>query len=265
MINRRNTLKGGVAAFGAVAMLSCAAIPAQASVSVTPDVVFNGSDAFQTTSFNIPIPSGISTGMFMCVSISMDNTQSGALTITGHTSSTAWTEFTPTASDNKTYIFYKIADSGDAADSATGGLSWVCNCTDGFVECWAGACWSGVDNTTPFATGPTRTNNNPSTITFASQTSPGSTSVWVGLLASPGNNGTPVDPSSPVVKQQTGTSGFFSGEGIVYSATGVTGAFAPTGSVTGGFQWSTVAFFLNPGGSPPPTVHPIRTLIGLGV
>ena len=217
------------------------------TLSVTPDIVFHGDDVFQTTSVNIHIPSGITAGMFMVIGISFANGNSSA-SIAGHTSATAWTAFSAIDSgSNNKVAFYKIADAGDAADSATGGLSWTLTCSDGFLEEWAGAAWSGVDNTTPFATGPSSNHTNATTtFTFTSQASPGSSAVWVGLLVTNPNSGTVTDPSSPVVKQVTGTSPSFTGKTIVYSATGVTGGFAPTGVEPSGFDWGTVGFFLNP-------------------
>jgi hypothetical protein len=103
-----------------------------------------------------------------------------------------------------------------------------------------------VNTATPFATGPGINFNNPTTFTFSSQTAPGTSAVWVGLFASDPNGGAITDPSAPVVNQVTGTSPNMPAKSIVYSATGITGAFAPTGTEAAGFEWSTVAFFLNP-------------------
>jgi hypothetical protein len=227
---------------------------ALALVNVTPDITFSGNDVFQSTTVNIPIPSGITTGMVMFIVITFDDNQTGTISITGNTSSTAWTSFgTVYSTTPNKYAFYKVADAGDAADSAAGGRSWTLHCSDGFIEQWAGAAWSGVNTSNPFATGPSIDSSNATTFSFTSQTSPGSSAVWVGLTMIENNSNSVTDPSSPVVNQEQSTSPYYFGPGIVYSATGITGAFAPTGTEANGFEWATVAFFLNPasaGGGP---------------
>jgi hypothetical protein len=219
---------------------------ALALVNVTPDVTFSGNDVFQSTTLNVPIPSGITAGMLMVIDITFENRPQTGVSITGNTSATAWTSFGTIDGSSAKYAFYKIADAGDATDSAAGSRSWTLHCSDGFVENWAGAAWSGVNTASPFATGPGINFNTPTTFTFSSQTAPGTSAVWVGLLASDTNGGAITDPSAPVVNQVTGTSPYQNAKAIVYSATGITGAFAPTGTEATGFEWSTVAFFLNP-------------------
>jgi len=217
-------------------------------VNVTPDVIWQNNNVFQTTSVPIPIPSGITAGMFMVFGITFfdQQTTTTSVTLTGSTSTTPWTQFSTTNAERTKYAFYKIADAGDAADSAAGGQSWTITCQDGFIEQWSGAAWSGVNTSSPFATGPGFNSSSATTFTFASQTSPGSGSVWVGVALIDAGSGSTTDPGSPAVNQEQSTSPYYFGPAIVYSATGITGAFAPSGTIGTGFEWATVAFFLNP-------------------
>jgi hypothetical protein len=230
------------------------------AVNVTPDVVFSGNDVFESTTVNIPIPSGITAGMVMFIAITFSNQQTGTVSITRNTSSTAWTSFGTVGATPDKYAFYKVADAGDAADSAAGGRSWTLNCSNGFIEQWAGAAWSGVNTSNPFATGPSINNGTATTFSFTSQTSPGSSAVWVGLTMIENTSGSVTDPPSPVVNQEQSTSPYYFGPGIVYSATGITGAFAPAGTIGGGFEWDTISFFLNPAGGGGATGRIIRIL-----
>jgi hypothetical protein len=75
----------------------------------------------------------------MFIAITFAHNQIGTVSITGDTSSTPWTSFgTVYSTTPNKYAFYKVADAGDAADSAAGGRSWALNCSDGFIEQWAG-------------------------------------------------------------------------------------------------------------------------------
>lgn len=208
------------------------------TINVTPDVVWNGSDAFASTSFNMPIPTGIVAGMVLVTSVVFVNAQTNLTSV----SIAGWTQISVSGqTEFNKYFFFKVATSGDAA-----GGNWVCTCQDGFVEAWAGAGWSGVDNTTPFAVGPATNHGVTTSFPFGSLTSPGTGSVWVGLASIDENSGTITDPASPVVRQSFGQFSGFDASALVYSALVNSGAFAPSGSIVSGFEWATVGVFLNP-------------------
>lgn len=214
------------------------------TINVTADVTWSGNDVFQSTSFNIPRPaSGISVGMFLTLGVSLANNQSaGTVTVTGWTSIGTTNGSGAGGSDIKKWVFYRIADATDAA----GGGNWVCNCADGFIEQWAGAGWNGVDTTTPFAVGPSINLSDSTTFSWNSITSPGTGSVWVGVLVLANNSGSKTDPTPPPANQIESTSGFYFGPATIYSAQVNSGSFAPTGSEGAAWEWVTVAIFLNP-------------------
>ena len=222
--------------------------------SVTPDIVTQNYAVFGSSPIPVPIPPGVTSGMLLLIAIGFANAQSsfGVVTITGHTSTTPWTSFGPIGTDTNKYAFYKIADAGDVADSAAGGLSWNMACSDGFVEQWAIAGWSGVNTTTPFAVTPAINNGSTTTWSWSNVTAT-ATSVWVGLLVMENNSGGKTDPGPPPTKQiesmyQSGSSGFF-GPGVIYSSSVSAGTVTmPTGTEANGYEWATIATILNPAG-----------------
>jgi hypothetical protein len=204
------------------------------AITVNPQTTTTGNDVFQSTSFNVPRPTGISVGDLIVIVGTLAGTETNDATMSG------FTAFNLTAGFSDKFAFWKIATSGD-----TSAGNWTITCDDGFIEQWAIAVWSGVDTASPFATGPSVNISASTTYSFTSQTSPGAGSVWVGLLAIANNSVSMTQPSGPTNQAQS-TSGFYFGPGCIYSAQVDSGSYAPSGTINSGFEWASVAFFLNP-------------------
>lgn len=218
------------------------------AINVTPDIVWSGNDVFETTSFNVPVPSGLVAGQILILGMTFAQSQTNAtsVTVTG-SGAEVWTSFGTTSADFDKYAFWKVATTADVALSTSSG-NWICNCQNGFIEQWSGAGWNGVNTTTPFAVGPTINIGSTLAWSWNSLTSPGTGSVWAGISLLSGNSTSKTDPTPPPTNQVQSTSGSYFGPATIYSAQVNSGAFAPSGSEGSAFEWSTVAFFLNPSG-----------------
>jgi len=216
------------------------------AINVVPDVTWHSDDVFQGTTFNIPRPAGITVGMFLTIAVGFANTQADNST---SVSIAGWNQYALPATDGQKFAFWRIADAGD-----TSGGNWICTCSDGFIEQWSGMGWINVDNSTPFAVGPSLNAASLTTFTFGSLTSPGVGSIWMGHVLLAPNSTSKTDPTPPPTNRVESTSGFYFAPNAGYSAQVDSGSFSPTGTEGAAFEWATVAAFLNPAGAGAPTI-----------
>jgi hypothetical protein len=221
------------------------------TLHVTPDVVSTWSDVFQSTSSNFPIPAHLTVGMLLIVGLTCQSGQTyTAVTMDGGSSGHAWTKIdTSKDTGNDKFVFYKVADASDVADSTATGKHWTVHLSNGFIEQGALAGWSGANPSAPFLAGPTVQHASAKAFAWTSLSAPAANSVWAGLLLLSNNSTSLTTPPPVLTKQIQSSSQYYFGPAIVYSTavpSGATSTFAG-GAIQYGFEWATVAFVLNPG------------------
>lgn len=208
------------------------------------DFAAPGFDVFQDQTVNIPINAAVlsgSYGMFAIV-FAGDQNPNGV-------SVPAWTSYGidtfPGAGRDK-WAFNKFYDASDQANAGTG--NWVCSCDDGFIEVWFTSGYSNVNQSSPYAAGPSI--NVGTTLTFTFPAFGSGAGMWAGILLIADNSSLATDPPG-VTKEVTATSPNFSAQAILYDAAATAGFPAKSGTVTSGFQWGLVDMILAGSGAAP--------------
>lgn len=215
------------------------------AITLPPKVATNSGVFEPGPTMAVGLPAGLAVNDFVCVVFIFYQDQTNP----GGVSSSGWTLFTgfPGAGATATcWAFWKFADSGDVA---AGSVAFTI--TDGFVENWVVAAYTGVDTTSPFASGPTVTRLGVDDIfTAAAQTAPSAGSIFVSLASIQQNNGGILAAPPTLINEVMGSSAPFGDlTAIVYDASVGPGSVGPyTGTVASDTTNATVSFILNPGG-----------------